>query len=95
MYLPSVDITIHTGSAISNSKAFTVSALTSLIGMKINSENYKLVKAYVETIGIPERSEICDYLDEKFSDNGDGQLNYEELMKIIEDAVQKEENIDE
>lgn len=65
-YIPSLDVTVHTGSAISNSKAFTVSALTSLMGMNVTEDNYKLVKAYVETIGIPERGEICDYLDEKF-----------------------------
>lgn len=95
MYIPSVDITIHTGSAISNSKAFTVSALTSLIGMSINSENYKLVKAYVETIGIPERAEICEYLDEKFGGGDDSQINYESIMKIIENSIIKEESVNE
>ncbi len=85
-YIPELDVTIHTGSAITNSKAFTVSALTSLIGTDINETNYRLVKAYVEAIGIPERSEICESLDRQFekadinqdnSDSPEGEMNDE------------------
>ena len=92
-YIPSIDITIHTGRGIENSKAFTVSALTSLIGMNINSDNYKLVKAYVESIGIPERAEICDFLEEKFGDSKEGEITGQEILKILEDSLlEGEEN---
>lgn len=69
-YIPSIDVTIHLGSSLTNSKAFTVSALTNLMSMKITAENYPIAKAYVQTIGIPESSRICDFLDSCF--NGDG-----------------------
>ena len=64
--VPAVDVKIHVGDGIANSKAFTVSALNSLIGMDINEDNYMFVKAYVELIGLPMRNEICEYLEEKY-----------------------------
>jgi hypothetical protein len=91
-YIPAVDVTVHTGSAIANSKAFTVSALTTLIGMKVNEDNYKLVKAYVETIGIPERGEICSYLEEKFGKGKEQEITGEEIMTILEKAMEESEN---
>ncbi|MBQ7399099.1 MAG: hypothetical protein IJW06_01380 [Clostridia bacterium] len=94
-YIPAVDVTVHTGSAISNSKAFTVSALSTLMNMKINEDNYKLVKAYIETIGIPERAELCSYLDEKFGKGEMSEISAEDIMKILEASFEKgEENND-
>lgn len=90
-YIPSVDVTIHTGSAIANSKAFTVSALSSLISMKIDSENYKLVKAYVDTIGIPERGEICEYLEKRFANGSDTEISAQEIMNILEKTLNNSE----
>ena len=90
-YIPSVDITMHTGTGVENSKAFTVSALTSLIGMNINTNNYKLVKAYVESIGIPEREEICDFLEEKFGDGKGGEITRQDIMKILENTLMEGE----
>lgn len=65
-YIPVVDVVIHTGSGMENSKAFTVSALSTLAGLPITADNYKFVKAYIDTIGIPERAEICEFLEERF-----------------------------
>lgn len=89
-YIPELDVAIHTSSAVANSKAFTISALTSLIGMNITKDNYKLVKAYVETIGIPERGEICEFLDTKFSDSSMAGVTAEEIIKIIQESIEKE-----
>ena len=75
--VPNVDVKIHIGDGIANSKAFTVSALNSLIGMNINEDNYMFVKAYVDLIGIPERNEICKYLEDKYGDSYE--LWYENL----------------
>ena len=93
-YIPSMDVTVYTGSSVSNSKAFTVSALTSLMGMNITEDNYKLVKAYVEAIGIPERGEICSYLDEKFGKEQKGVITEETLNKIIEAFAGGEDTYD-
>jgi len=68
--VPEVDVKIHIGDGIANSKAFTVSAIGNLMNMDINADNYKLVKAYIELIGLPMRNEICEYLEEKFGKNG-------------------------
>lgn len=66
-YVPDPEIKIHIGDGVANSKAFTVSAINSLISANINKDNYKFVKAYVDLIGLPMRNEICDYLEEKYS----------------------------
>lgn len=89
-HIPSLDVKIHVGDGIANSKAFTVSAVSSLMGMHINAENYQLVKAYVDLIDLPMRGEICEHLDEMFGGKSDGG----ELSQTIEDATQKilEEN---
>lgn len=92
-YIPELDVTIHTGSAVTNSKAFTISALTTLIGMNITEDNYKLVKAYVESIGIPERGEIAEYLDNKFSKDASAQITAEEIIKIIENSIDEGETV--
>ncbi len=92
-YIPAVDVTVHTGSAIANSKAFTVSALSTLMNTSINENNYKLVKAYIETIGIPERAKLCEYLDEKFGDgNNLSPEAIDEIKQILENAILEGEN---
>ena len=65
-YIPSLDVTVHLGNALTNSKAFTVSALTTLMNMKITQENYPIAKAYLQTIAIPESEKICEFLEAKF-----------------------------
>lgn len=66
-YVPSPDIIIHVGDGIANSKAFTVSAINSLMSTPITPDNYKFVKAYIDLIGLPMRNEICDFLEERYS----------------------------
>ncbi len=65
-YIPRVDVRIHIGDGLANSKAFTISAISSLISTPITADNYRLVKSYLELIDLPMRKEICDTLDEKF-----------------------------
>lgn len=60
---------IHTGSTAANSRALTVSALNTLMSMNITKDNYILAKAYVNAINIPERAQICEFLDKRFEDN--------------------------
>lgn len=83
-YIPSLDVTVHLGTALTNSKAFTVSALTNLMSMKITKENYVIAKAYVQTIGIPESDKICQFLDSCFEENQLSQtqlpININELL---------------
>ncbi len=66
-YIPGVDVKIHIGDGLANSKAFTISAVNSLISTPITAENYKIVKSYLELIDIPMHREICDMLDERFA----------------------------
>lgn len=77
-FVPAVDVRIHIGDGIANSKAFTVSAMSGLMNMDINADNYKLVKAYVELIGLPMRNEICEYLEEKY---GNAEPDISEILK--------------
>lgn len=69
-YIPEIDVRIHVGDGLQNSKAFTVSALSDLIKTPITAENYKLVEAFVDLINIPIRQDITDMLEEKYSNIG-------------------------
>ena len=64
-----MDVKIHIGDGLANSKAFTISAINSLISAPINAENYRIVKSYLELIDLPMRQEICDMLDERYGTN--------------------------
>ena len=68
-YIPAVDVIIHTGNTAANSRALTVSALNTLMSMNITKDNYILAKAYVNAINIPERAQICEFLDGRFEDD--------------------------
>ncbi len=68
-YIPVVDVKIHVGDGLENSKAFTVSAITDLIRTPITKDNYTLVMAFVELIGLPMRKEICDTLKATYEPN--------------------------
>ena len=81
-YIPGVDIRIHIGDGLANSKAFTISAVNSLISTPINEDNYRIVKSYLELIDLPMRHEICDMLDEKF---GKDQSSGAVLAQLLEE----------
>lgn len=83
-HIPALDVKIHVGDGVENSKAFTLSAISSLINMNINEDNYKLVKAYIELIGLPMRNELCGYLDERYGASFDNLP--EELKGVLNEG---------
>lgn len=85
-----VDIKIHVGDGIANSKAFTVSAVSALMGTHIDRDNYPFVKAYVDLIGLPMRNDICAYLDAKF---GDSQPKQSEKAAASESMEQESKTV--
>lgn len=88
-YIPGVDIKIHIGDGLSHSKAFTVSAVNSLISTPITEENYRIVKSYLELIELPMRQEICEMLDERFGGTQNESFTY--LSELINGNVEKTE----
>ena len=58
-----------------------MSAISSLVGMNIDRDNYKLVEAYVETLGLPMRAEICAFIEKKFGQPED--IAEEALLSAI------------
>ena len=82
-YTPNIDVKIHIGDGLTNSKAFTVSAINALISTDITKDNYVFVKAYVDLVGLPMRNEICRYLDEKFGNYGENDRETENLTDGI------------
>ena len=80
-YIPTVDVIIHTGNVASSSKAYVISTLSALISMNINKDNYVLAKAYIDAINIPQRAEINDFLDKRFS--GSDQTAADSLNDIV------------
>ena len=69
-YVPTLDVSIHIGDGISNSRSFTLKALEALCSMDLNAEHYPMVRAYIGALGIPERAELIARLDERFSEKG-------------------------
>ena len=66
-YLPMLDVTVNIGDGVENSRSFTMSVLNDLITMSVTEDNYPIVRAYVSSLGIPERAAICEALDERFN----------------------------
>ncbi|MBE6622898.1 MAG: hypothetical protein E7621_01710 [Ruminococcaceae bacterium] len=81
-YIPVVDVKIHVGDGVANSKAFTIQALSELIKVPVTEDNYRLIQSYVELIGLPMRGDICDSLERKFSQN-----NKDEIMKDMKEEL--------
>lgn len=75
-YIPDVDVKIHVGDGLQNSKAFTVSALSDLIKANISRDNYKLVEAFVDLIGLPVRADITEILESRY---GNGEKDNDEI----------------
>ena len=70
-YVPVVDVRIHVGDGIANSKAFTVQALSELLRVPITADNYRLVQSYAELIDLPIRGELCEQLEKKYGASHD------------------------
>lgn len=83
-YIPCVDVKIHIGDGLDNSKAFTVSAVNDLIRTPITRENYKLITSFVELVGLPMRKEICDSINELFEDSSTDTDNESNLQNQTE-----------
>jgi hypothetical protein len=86
-YIPVVDVKIHVGDGVANSKAFTVQALSELIKVPVNADNFRLVQSYVEMIGLPMRAQICDALERKYAG---GEENAPELSQILKEEMTDE-----
>ena len=66
-YIPALDVRIHIGEGVENSRSFTVSALSELANMEMTAENYPLVRAYINAVDIPEKAALTAELDKKFA----------------------------
>ncbi len=65
-YVPTLDVSVNIGNGVKNSRSLTLAALESLCQMTITAENYPVVRAYLNELGIPERAALTRQLDEKF-----------------------------
>ncbi len=70
-YLPTMDISVHIGDGIHNSRSMTLAALEGLCEMEITAENYPIVRAYIGALGIPDRAALVESLDMKFQKKED------------------------
>lgn len=66
-YVPALDVSVHIGEGVENSRSFTLSALSELAQMTVEEENYPVVRAYINALGIPGRASLIAALDQKFS----------------------------
>ncbi len=65
-YVPTLDISVNIGTGIEHSRSLTLAALEKLCGMSIDANNYPMVRAYLNTLGIPDRAALIAEYDEKF-----------------------------
>ncbi len=65
-YLPRVDVSVNIGDGVKHSRSLTLAALEGLCTMKIDAENYPVVRAYLNVLGIPERAALIAEYDQKF-----------------------------
>jgi hypothetical protein len=77
-YYPIVDVKMHLSDGLKRSKAFTSQALQELAKMQITPENYKFIQAYIETIDIPQKVELNDFIEQVV-----GQLQQAEQMAAM------------
>lgn len=70
-YVPDLDVRIHIGEGIENSRSFTVSALSELMKISVNEENYPMVRAYISAVDVPSKADIIAELDSKFATKGE------------------------
>lgn len=66
-YWPMVDVTVNAGDGIIRSKAATLQALQNLVGVQVTQDNYKLMSAMVEVLDIPQKQEITQEWQDRFS----------------------------
>ncbi|MGN1096101.1 MAG: hypothetical protein ACI4QR_06900, partial [Eubacteriales bacterium] len=68
-YIPTIDVRVHIGDGVENSRSFTVSAMSDLIGKTVTEENYPVVRAYINAIDIPSKNDLISQFDKKFGIN--------------------------
>lgn len=66
-YWPRVDVTVNAGDGVLRSKAATLQALQNLTAAQVTQDNYKLFEAMVEILDIPQKQEIIEDWESKFS----------------------------
>ncbi len=71
-YVPTMDVSVGIGDGVKNSRSLTLAALESLCTMAITAENYPVVRAYLNELGIPERAALTSQLDARFQAPSEG-----------------------
>lgn len=66
-YYPTVDCTINVGDGIKNSPAMTIQATENIAKMNITQENVKIVESLIDQMGLPNRKDIKQSLDNFFA----------------------------
>lgn len=66
-YWPMVDVTVNAGDGVLRSKAATLQALQNLVGVQVTEQNYKIMKAVLELLDIPQKQEITQEWENRFA----------------------------
>ena len=65
-YYPTIDAKIDVGDDIQNSKAMTLMATDNLLNKPITPQNWKVVAEMLDILGLPNRKELKDWLEQTF-----------------------------
>jgi hypothetical protein len=81
-YYPIIDCTINVGDGIKNSPAMTIQATENIAKMPITQENVKIVESLIDQMGLPNRKEIKQALDEFFANQAKAAGEKKEIPKV-------------
>ena len=65
-YWPKVDVTVQAGDGVQKGKQATMQALQTLAGASVTADNWKLYKAMLEILDIPQKQEIVEEWEQRF-----------------------------
>ena len=98
-YYPTVDVKMHIGDGLKNSKAFTISALKELAEMQVTPQNYKFIQAYISTIDIPQKVELNEFIEQiagaqQQPSEGGQEVSAQDLINMLKEEGMTDEELD-
>ena len=94
-YWPRVDVTVSVDDGVAKGKQATLAALDKIVAMGVNADNWKLVLAMVDILGIPQKKQLEEEWKSRFEPAVSPQLqqalaNNPQLLQMVEQMIMTE-----
>lgn len=92
-YYPRIDVTVTTGEGLAKNPASTVQVLDRLAAVQVTADNYKLLSAELDYLDIPQKQQIEEAWEKKFTSNIPEEVitaleNSPELLQSVQELAQ-------